>query len=196
MKVTVTKVTSWTDVLNAARFTQRKKLLDKEPSDKFKRQMVRAEHSPLRALIFYIDFYDIPYYVAMHFRTHKLVHLPLVSTSRPDIDGNQKPRNEQLKTDKVNMRLMLDAQEIIAISRVRLCNKAEFATREAWVTAILELHKIEPILASACVPSCVYRQICPEIKPCGFNKTREYLKVLDGYINNLTEFKDDSKRTD
>jgi len=187
MNVVVTKVTSWTDVLNAARFTQRKKLLDKEPSDKFKKQMVRAEHSPLRALMFYIDFYDIPYFVAMHFRTHKLVHLPLVSTSRPDIDGNQKPRNEQLKTDKVNMRLMLDAQEIIAISKVRLCNKAEFATRIAWIDAIQELKKIEPILAAACVPNCVYKGLCPEINPCGFNKTQQYLNVRDGYINNLTE---------
>jgi len=66
MNVVVTKVTSWTDVLNAARFTQRKKLLDKEPSDKFKKQMVRAEHSPLRCLVFTIDFYDIPYFVSMH----------------------------------------------------------------------------------------------------------------------------------
>lgn len=194
MKVVVTKVTSWTDVLNAARFTQRKELLDKEPSNKFKMQMVRAEHSPLRCLMFNIDFYDIPYYVSVHLCRH--VHSqPFVSTSRPDIDGNQKPRNEQLKSDKVNMRLFLNAQEIINISKVRLCNKAEFATREAWVAAILQLNKIEPILASACVPSCVYRHICPEIQPCGFNKTQGYLNMYNAYINNLTEFKDDSKRT-
>ena len=186
MNVVVTKVTSWTDVLNAARFTQRKKLLDKEPSDKFKKQMVRAEHSPLRCLVFTIDFYDIPYFVSVHLCRH--VHAqPFVSTSRPDIDKGQKPRGEQLKSDKVNMRLFLNAQEIINISKVRLCNKAEFATRVAWMDAIQELKKIEPILAAACVPNCVYKGLCPEINPCGFNKTQQYLNVRDGYINNLTE---------
>jgi hypothetical protein len=42
MKVEITKVTSWKDVLNAARFTQRKEPLDKEPSDDFKRKIIRA----------------------------------------------------------------------------------------------------------------------------------------------------------
>ena len=186
MNVVVTKLTSWTDVLNAARFTQRKKLLDKEPSDKFKKQIVRAEHSPLRALMFTIDFYDIPYYVSVHLCRH--IHSqPFVSTSRPDIDKAQKPRGEQLKSDKVNMRLLLNAQEIIYISKVRLCNKAEFATRVAWMDAIQELKKTEPILAAACVSSCIYKGLCPEISPCGFNKTQGYLNSRDNYISNLIE---------
>lgn len=193
MKINITKLTTWTDVLNCARFTQRKEFTNNEPSEKFKKQIVRAEHSPLRALMFYIDFYDIPYYVAMHFRTHKLVHLPLVSTSRPDIDGNMKPREEQMKTDLVNMRLMLDAQEIIAISKVRLCSKAETMTKATWRYAISELRKIEPLLADACVPSCIYRGICPEIKPCGFYKTEAYKKQYYDYSNNLIVFPNDSR---
>ena len=190
MKVEVTKVTSWKEVLNAARFTQRKELLDKEPSDDFKRKIIRAEHSPLRCLMFNIDLYDIPYYVAMHFRTHKLVHVPFVSTSRPDIDGNQKPRNEQKKDEPVNMRLFLDAQEIIAISKVRLCSKAERKTRDIWQQVIIELYKQEPILAEACKPSCIYRGICPEINSCNFHRTEAYRKAYDNYINNLTVFAD------
>lgn len=186
MKVEVTPITNWMHVLNAARFTQRKELIYKEPSDKFKKQIIKAEHSPLRALMFYIDMYDIPYYTAMHFRTHKLVHLPLVTTGRPDIDGNQKPREEQLKSELVNMRMMVDAQEIIAISRVRLCTKAEVKTREIWKEAIKELKKQEPILATACVPSCLYRSFCPEIKSCGYNKTKTYQEDKDKYINNLS----------
>ena len=66
MKIVITKVTSWTDVLNAARFTQRKELLDKEPSVEFKKKIIKAEHSPLRCLMFNIDFYDIPNYVSVH----------------------------------------------------------------------------------------------------------------------------------
>lgn len=37
MEIQITKVTSWTDVLNAARFTQRKEPLDKEPSETINR---------------------------------------------------------------------------------------------------------------------------------------------------------------
>lgn len=66
MKVEITKVTSWKDVLNAARFTQRKNPLDKEPSLEFKKKIIKAEHSPLRCLMFNIDFYNIPNYVSVH----------------------------------------------------------------------------------------------------------------------------------
>lgn len=167
-RVVVRRVTSWKEVLNAARFTQRKPEVDHEPSDEFKRRMIKAEHSPLRCLQFNIDFYDIPYYASVHLCRH--VHAqPFVSTSRPDINGQMKPRDEQKKSDPVNMRLLVNAQEIINISRVRLCNKAERTTRMLWMKAIRELVKIEPFLANACVPNCLYRGFCPEIKPCGFS---------------------------
>lgn len=171
MKIEITRVTSWTDVLNAARFTKRKSLVNKEPSDDFKYKISKSEHSPLRCLIFNIDLYDIPSFVSVHLVRH--VHAqPFVSTSRPDSDGNQKPREEQRKTDLVNMRLFVNAQEIIHISRVRLCNKAEKDTRLIWSNVIKELSKTEPILASFCVPNCVYRNgICPEFESCGFYKT-------------------------
>lgn len=185
MKVEITRITSWKDVLNAARFTQRKELLDKESSDGFKKKIIKAEHSPLRALMFYIDLYDIPYYTAMHFRTHKLVHLPLVTTGRPDIDGNMKPREKQLKSEPVNMRLMLDAQEIIAISKVRLCTKAEKETRLVWLEVINSLHKIEPFLSVACQPSCVYRGFCPEIKSCGYVNTAAFTATRNNYVDSL-----------
>lgn len=166
--VVVRRVTSWKEVLNAARFTQRKPEVDHEPSDEFKQKMIKAEHSPLRCLQFTIDFYDIPYYTSVHLCRH--VHAqPFVSTSRPDINGQMKPRDEQKKSDPVNMRLLVNAQEIINISRVRLCSKSEGTTRMLWMKAIRELVKIEPFLANACVPNCLYRGFCPEIKTCGFS---------------------------
>ena len=185
MKVTVTRITSWADVLNAARFTQRKESSSKEPSDKFKRQIVRAEHSPLRCLMFNIDFYDIPYYVSVHLCRH--IHAqPFVSTSRPDVLKDNPSRKDQRKSDPVNMRLFLNAQEIINISKVRLCNKAEFSTRIIWKEAIDELRKIEPILANACVPSCIYRSQCPEISPCGFTITKEFSESKNNYLKALS----------
>lgn len=184
MKIEITRVTSWTDVLNAARFTQRLPLKSKEPSVKWKKKIIKAEHSPLRCLMFNIDFYDIPYFVSVHLVRH--VHAqPFVSTSRPDIDGHQAPREEQHKTDPVNMRLFLNAQEIINISKVRLCNKAESKTREIWRQVIKELRKTEPELANACKPSCFYRGFCPEIKSCGLADTETFTLAVNDYINSL-----------
>lgn len=184
-RVEIRRVTSWKDVLNNARFTQRKEPLDVEPSDNFKRKIIKAEHSPLRSLMFNIDLYDIPYYSHVHLVRH--VHAqPFVSTARPDIDGNQLPREEQKKTDPVNVRLFLNAQEILHISRARLCNKAEKDTREIWKAVVNELWKQEPILADACVPNCIYRNgICPEMKCCGFCKTEGCRKEIIQYLGNF-----------
>ena len=184
MKIEITKVTSWADVLNAARFTQRKSLKSGDPSVTWKKKIIKAEHSPLRALMFNIDFYDIPSYVQNHLVRH--VHAqPFVSTSRPDIDGKQVPREEQKKTDPVNMRLFLNAQEIINISRARLCNKAEDKTRLIWNKVIDELRKTEPELANACIPNCIYRGFCPEIKSCGLADTETFQLAVNDYINSL-----------
>jgi thymidylate synthase ThyX len=189
MKVEITRVTSWKDVLNAARFTQRKEPLDKEPSDDFKRKIIRAEHSPLRCLMFNIDLYDIPRFVSDHLVRH--IHAqPFVSTGRHDIIQELPSRHEQRMDDLYNMRLFLNAQEIINISKVRLCARAETETRKIWLKVIKKLFKAEPILAEACQPSCVYRGICPEIRSCGFYRTEAYNKAYDTYINNLTVFAD------
>ena len=184
MRIEITRVTSWKEVLNAARFTQRKAPLDKEPSTKFKKNIIKAEHSPLRCLMFNIDMYDIPYRTSVHFVRH--VHTqPFGSTSRPDIDGSMPPRSEQKKDDPVNLRLFLNAEEIINISRKRLCNRAEKETKQVWQQVINALRKIEPELANACVPICIYRGFCPEFESCGFANSELFnLKVVD-YQNSL-----------
>lgn len=184
MKIEITRITSWTDVLNAARFTQRKSPRSGEPSINWKKKIIKAEHSPLRCLMFNIDFYDIPNYVSVHLVRHVYAQ-PFVSTSRPDIDGKQIPREEQKKIDPVNMRLFLNAQEIINISKVRLCNKAEKETKRIWNTVIEELSKFEPELAAACVPTCVYRGHCPEFKSCGLVDSELFPLKVNDYINSL-----------
>ena len=184
MKIEITRVTSWTDVLNAARFTQRKNPRSGEPSVTWKKKIIKAEHSPLRCLMFNIDFYDIPRYVSDHLVRH--VHAqPFVSTGRSDVLKENPPREEQRMTDLYNMRLFLNAQEIINISKVRLCNKAEFKTRSIWNQVIEELRKIEPELANACVPNCFYRGFCPEFKSCGVADSEIFNLALIDHINSL-----------
>lgn len=184
MEIKITRKTSWTDVLNAARFTQRKEDLDKEPSVEFKKKMIKAEHSPLRCLMFNIDLYDIPNYVSVHLVRH--VHAqPFVSTSRPDVDGTQVPREEQKKTDPVNIRLFLNAEEIINISRKRLCGKTEFETKKIWNKVIDKLQEIEPELANACISNCIYKGFCPEFESCGYTKLINFYDRRGEYIDNL-----------
>ena len=184
MQIEITKVTSWTDVLNAARFTQRKSPRSGEPSITWKKKIIKAEHSPLRCLMFNIDLYDIPRYVSDHLVRH--VHAqPFVSTGRSDVLKENLPREEQKMTDLYNTRLFLNAQEIINISRVRLCNKAEKETRKIWNMVVEELRKIEPELAAACVPNCLYRGHCPEMKSCGFSESDIFPIKTNDYINNL-----------
>ena len=184
MRVEITKKTSWTDVLNAARFTQRKKLLDKEPSVEFKKKIIKAEHSPLRCLMFNIDLYDIPRFVSDHLVRH--IHAqPFVSTGRHDIIQELPSRHEQRMDDLYNMRLFLNAQEIINISKVRLCNKAEETTRKIWRQVVEELRKTEPELANACVPQCYYRGFCPEFESCGFADTEIFQIKANDYVNSL-----------
>lgn len=171
---------AWIDVINSARMTQRKTPINKEPSDNFKRKIIKAEHSPLRCLVYNIDMYNIPYYVSTHFVRH--IHAqPFVSTSRPDIDGTQKPRALQHKDDLVNMRLVVNAEELINISKVRCCFKAESTTRKIWTEVVEKLKIIDPILAEACVPSCIYRGFCPEMQPCKFSETPVYKEKLNHY---------------
>lgn len=186
MNIEITKVTDWERVVDAARFTQRKEPLGKEPSDEFKKQMILSEHSPLRLLEFDIKMYGIPYWVSNHFVRH--VHAqPFVSTSRPDITGSKVSRHDMRQDDLVNLQLSLNAQEIINISKLRLCNKASKETRDIWYKVIDEVARIEPLLASACVPLCVYRGFCPEPKTCGrtktrmFTTTRKYYRSLELY---------------
>ena len=153
MNIEITKVTDWERVVDAARFTQRKEPLGKEPSDEFKKQMIISEHSPLRLLEFDIKMYGIPYWVSNHMRQDELV----------------------------NLQLSLNAQEIINISKLRLCYKASYETRKIWMQVVEELRKIEPHLAAACVPQCIYRGFCPESKSCGKVDTHVFPVYRENY---------------
>lgn len=183
MRVEVERITSWNRVLNAARFTVRKDPLDKEPSKKFKRQILFAEHSPIRLLEFDVRLYDVPKYVVMHLVRHNQGIEKFVSTSRPDRNGFKVTRHEQRADDLVNCQFSLNAQAFINISKVRLCNHAEKETRKVWKAIVDKMGDIEPILAACCVPSCVYRGVCPEIHSCGFTKDEGFQTLRNAYTD-------------
>jgi len=186
MTCTVKRIVGWDQVLNIARTTVGKNDIDKEPSDKFKKQILISEHSPIRNLLFEVIWDEIPYFVAMHLRTHHIgFHsgeddTVFVQTQRSDRTGVNRDKLSQ--DSPVVLRVIMNAHSIINISRVRLCKMASKETIYAWQEFLKGLSVIEPILWELCVPNCIYRSFCPEgDKSCGFVKSQAYQEMLEDY---------------
>lgn len=181
----------WKRVLNAARRTVGKKPIDKEPSDKFKKSILLAEHSPIRLLEYDFSWEDIKQWVSVHLVRHhegceKFVHSQ--RGSRRDLLGeyNVASRDELPQGALNDMDMTCNAQSFINISRKRLCKgAASKETREAWELVIKYLETVDPILAEKCVPECIYRGFCPEFdRCCGYVNSKEYEERLKKYRSN------------
>ena len=165
MKVEILNYTdNWQSVKNAAMNTIG---VDEGqyPSPKWKRELLIAEHSPIRLVELTVRITDVPYWVVMHFVRHKVGIEHFVSTQRSDRTGVQ--RDDLPQGALVDYTFRMNAQAMIAISRKRLCHQASKETREAWKMVLQAVREVEPELFSVCVPECVYRGFCPEMRSCG-----------------------------
>ena len=184
MKVKITKLTSWKDVLESARFTQGKfNKVEKEPSDNWKIKALYSEHSPIRELKFHVDIFDVPNFVITHLVRH--VHIqPYVSTMREDLTGI--PNSEITRNTPNSVRFSLNAQSIIDIAKLRKCSKASLETRQLLSLILKELRSIgENHLADVAVKSCIYRGFCQESESCGYDSTEDFQEKRRGYIEKL-----------
>ena len=172
---------SWNDVLNRARTTVNKNELDKEPSDEFKRKILRAEHSPIRSLIYNFKITNLKSWVATHLVRHHVGVEKWVRTQRSDRTGVN--RDELPQGAEVEMEIEANAQALINMSRKRLCNQASPETREVMEAIKEEVNKRDKFLAEVMVKECVYRGFCPEMKSCGYDKTDKFKQELDKYRN-------------
>jgi hypothetical protein len=185
MTVKVERIVGWDKVLNDARATVGKSAINKEPSDLFKTRILISEHSPIRKLLFEVTWEGIPYWVAMHLRTHHMGFksaeddLYFVQTQRTD--RTQRERDDLPQNAPVLLRAQINAQSLINVSRVRLCRLASIETRLAWEEMLKELSHIESMLSALCVPNCIYRGFCPEAESCMFFKTKKYEEELTEY---------------
>ena len=169
---------TWKEVANAARTTVGKGS-GKEPSPTWKKRILLAEHSPIRQLIVKWKWSAIKYWVSVHFVRHKIGIEHFVKTQRTDRTGED--REEKPQGSLVAHECIANAQALINISRKRLCNQASPSTRQAWMKVIAAVKEYDPVLASVCVPECIYRGFCPEMKSCGFADTPEYGLCLEEY---------------
>lgn len=170
---------SWIEVVNRARTTVNKEALNKEPSEDFKRKILRAEHSPIRSLIFCFKITDLKSWVATHLVRHHVGVEKWVRTQRSDRTGIN--RDESPQGAKVEMELEANTQALINMARKRLCTQASPETRAVMEAIKKEVEKKDPIVAEVMVKECVYRGYCPEMWSCGYDKTKQFQKELEEY---------------
>ena len=139
---------------------------EKPPTEKFKRDLLRSRHSPIRELKFVFRLTDIPYWVSVHLCRH--IHAqPYVRTQRNDrqseYDRNSAPQNAP-----VDMMWSMNAEALITIANKRLCNLASKETRELVRMICKEVITLCPEFKDELVPMCVRNGgVCHEIFPCG-----------------------------
>ena len=161
VKVNVIKFdVDWLEIKNLCRKTISMADSNKEPDSTWKRKLLIAEHSPLRHSLITIEINDVPFYVMGHLVRHHIGVTPYVTTSRED--RTNIPRDERKQTDLVSMRMDLNIQSLINISRKRLCNQADKTTQIVWLEVIKEIAKYDEDIAWACVPEGIRTGGCPE----------------------------------
>ena len=194
----------WIRVVNAARRTWGKQPINHEPSIKFKKEILLAEHSPIRLLEYDFTIENLRQWVTVHLVRHHEGCEKFVHTQRQDINDEiekkvklmvelldsagltrdgWRERDYMFQGEGNDMDMTCNAQAFINISRKRLCyGCASKETREAWELVIEYLREVDPILAEKCVPECLYRGFCPEKKRCcGYVNTEAYKKRLEEY---------------
>ena len=194
----------WIRVVNAARRTWGKAPINHEPSDKFKRKILLAEHSPIRLLEYDFTIENIRQWVTVHLVRHHIGCEKFVHTQRQDINDQieeitkriieilreegldnkwWRERDYLFQGAENDMDMTCNAQSFMSISRKRLCfGCASPETRQAWQVVIDALEDVDPILAEKCVPECVYRGFCPETdRCCGYVNSNGYKKQLEQY---------------
>lgn len=136
-------------------------------------------HSLVRTQIFVIKFYGIPTSVMGHLVRH--VHAqPYVLSHRPDRNPDAVDLGRKTPTD---MALLFNAEEIINISRARLCNKAAKETREIWQKTLELIEEVDPDLVKFCKKPCVLQGYCRESKPCGYMASYAYIFERKAFKN-------------
>lgn len=158
----------WKEVMNDSRFTVGKQPLDKEPSERFKKEILIAEHSPIRGISVKWIWYSIKHWVGVHWVRHKWECY--VRTQRVDRTGV--PRDKMPQDEPQDFKGEANVQHQIDSWRKRLCKQASEETREYAEDYKETLRYFEKEISDVLVPNCIYRGGCPEMpmsmKPCSF----------------------------
>lgn len=156
----------------------------KYPDSKWKKEILMAEHSPIRIGHFVIKIYDAPQFVHGHLVRHHNGVLPFVSTLRSDRNNYEEtPDRNTLQSATYD----INFQGFINVTRKRDCSCASYETRYVWNLVLDAIKDLEPELYEVCVKECVYRGFCPEMFSCGYHKTEAFKKELAEYREGINE---------
>ncbi|MBP5457408.1 MAG: FAD-dependent thymidylate synthase [Paludibacteraceae bacterium] len=178
--VTVTLETSWKRALNAARRTDGKEPIDKEPSDAWKAASLLSEHSQIKLVEYLISFRNLRQWVGVHFIRHEHV-LPFIHSQRGDRRELPCKRDDLPQGEPNDQDFVVNAQTLINMSRKRLCRRASKETRDAWEEVRKKVGEIDPVMADKMVPNCVYSGFCREKDTCGYAQTKEFNMAVEEY---------------
>lgn len=182
---------TWRSVANAARVTIGLEDGQGEPTSRWKKRILLAEHSPIRKLFINWRWTNLLSWVSVHFVRHKHGIEHWVRSQRSDRTGIN--RDELKQSEMIEHECEANAQAIINISRKRLCNQASVQTQEAWIKFLTKLQNKQPELVSVCVPDCIYRGWCYEYDSCNYHLTQEFYDQLNEYRKNINEWEDRSE---
>ena len=139
------------------------------PTSEWKRNILTAEHSPIRTLWFAFKM-EIPYWVSVHFVRHHIGVEHFVQSQRDDRANNDIPRAEKPQGEFVTHIMYINAQELMFMARRRLCNQASEETRYVMNLIKQKVIKTNPEFKSVLIPMCIYQGgMCPEFHSCGDN---------------------------
>ena len=140
------------------------------PTEEWKKNILKARHSPIRTLEFCFRLNNIPSWVATHLVRH--VHAtPFVKTQRSD-RNNGHDRGADRQDTPINMCWFMNAEELMVIANKRLCRQASPETRQVVQAICDEVVKLNPEFAEFLVPMCYWKNgKCDEFSCCGFNQT-------------------------
>ena len=138
----------WTEVVDDCRATVSKPPLGHEPSGDFRRDILIAEHSPIRGIRVKWSWHSIKSWIATHWSRHKWECF--ISSQRSDRTGI--PRDKLPQDVPVDFTGEANAQSLIDTMRKRLCRRASPETRayaEDFKRA-LRLHNVKKVIIIKC----------------------------------------------
>lgn len=154
-----------------------KRYAGSDVTDKWKRDILRSEHSPIRTLMFTIRM-ELPYWVSVHFCRHKYGVEHFVSSQRNDRQSKY-DRSEAPQGAFVTHVMDVNAQELIQMARMRLCSQASFETQMVMKMIVDEVVATNPEFAAFLLPKCLAHGGCNEFRPCGYYEAmQEKMKAV------------------
>ena len=99
-----------------------------------------------------------------------------------EIEEGKKPEDARAilpNATKTNITMSINLRELMHVSNLRLCTRAQLEIRQLFQAIKKEVEKYEPNLASLLVPSCEVHGFCVEHKCCG--RKPQLKEVIEGY---------------